>query len=168
MASGLAEQYRRWFEYEKDAHAKVVRSLESVPDGWRSGPEYRKAVDLLAHIVAARRTWLGRFGVAPPASGTLFPANADLADVVAELRAVEGLWADYLGRATDEELGQEFEYQSYDGGRFRNQIADILTQLFAHSSYHRGQIAVLVRAAGGEPAITDFVYWCRVPVPSSR
>ena len=26
------------------------------------------------------------------------------------------------------------------------------------------QIAVLVRAAGGTPAVTDLIYWCRQPV----
>jgi uncharacterized damage-inducible protein DinB len=40
-------------------------------------------------------------------------------------------------------------------------LADILAQLFGHSWYHRGQIAMLVRAAGGEPAVTDRIDWCR-------
>ena len=70
----------------------------------------------------------------------------------------------YLSKITDDEIGRTFEYLSLDAGRFRNRIEDILTQLFGHSWYHRGQIAMLVRAAGGEPAITDLVYWCREPV----
>ena len=69
----------------------------------------------------------------------------------------------YLERVSDDDLLRTFEYQSLDAGRFCNRIADILTQLFGHSLYHRGQIAMLVRAAGGEPAVTDFVYWCREP-----
>ena len=43
-------------------------------------------------------------------------------------------------------------------------IEDILAQLFGHSWYHRGQIALLVRAAGGEPAVTDLIYWSREAV----
>jgi uncharacterized damage-inducible protein DinB len=58
----------------------------------------------------------------------------------------------------------EIEYQSLDSGRFRNRVEEVLTQLFGHSWYHRGQIAMLVRAAGGEPAVTDFIFWCREPV----
>jgi uncharacterized damage-inducible protein DinB len=54
-----------------------------------------------------------------------------------------------------------FEYQSLDAGRFRNTIADVLAQLYGHSWYHRGQIAMLVRTAGGQPAVTDLIYWCR-------
>ena len=77
---------------------------------------------------------------------------------------MQAAWADYLARLEDTELGRVVEYQSYDAGRFRNRVEDILTQLFGHSWYHRGQIAMLVRAAGGEPAVTDLVYWCREPV----
>lgn len=164
MSNGLAERYRRWFEYEKDAHVKVVRSLDSVPAQQRSTPEFCKAVALLAHIVAARRLWLFRLGVVPDAPKSFFQDNAVLAEVVAELRIVQDRWAGYLSKITDEEIGRTFEYQSLDAGRFRNRIEDILTQLFGHSWYHRGQIAMLVRAAGGEPAVTDLVYWCREPV----
>ena len=110
--------------------------------------------------------WLFRFGVVP-AAGALFldDANPDPARVAADWRETRGLWADFLGRLTDAELARVFEYQSLDAGRFRNRIEDILAQLFGHSSYHRGQIATLVRAAGGEPAITDLIYWCRGALP---
>jgi uncharacterized damage-inducible protein DinB len=76
----------------------------------------------------------------------------------------ESDWNQYLATLTDDGLEKVFEYTSYEGQRFRNSIGDILTQLFAHSSYHRGQIAALVRTMGGEPAVTDFVYWAREPI----
>ena len=63
----------------------------------------------------------------------------------------------------DEELSRVFEYQSVEGPRFKNSIEELFTQLFGHSSYHRGQIASHVRSLGGEPAVTDFVYWSRIP-----
>lgn len=160
-----ADHYRRWFDYERDAHAKVLASLETVPATNRSAREYRKAVDLLAHIAGARLVWLFRLGVAPrPPEGDLSDTGVELADVVRRLADVQAAWADYLARLDDAELGRVFEYQSYDAGRFKNRVEDILTQLFGHSWYHRGQIAVLVRASGGQPAATDLVYWCREPV----
>ena len=148
-----------------DAHAKVLSrpSTPSRPTAGAGRSTARRSA-LLAHVVAARRVWLGRFGVLPPAAGPLFPDNPELAPVVAEWDTVRAAWAGYLARLTDADLARVFEYQSLDAGRFRNRVEDILAQLFGHSSYHRGQIAVLVRAAGGTPAITDFVYWCREPV----
>lgn len=70
-------------------------------------------------------------------------------------------WSDYLGSLDDEKLARVFESRSNEGERFRNRIEDLLTQLFGHSSYHRGQIASIVRSLGGEPAVTDYVYWSR-------
>ena len=164
MSSTQVKQYRRWFEYEKDAHAKVVRSLESVPAERRSMREFRRAVTLLGHLTAARRVWLCRLGIISEMPTSFFPEDIDLVATVAELQAIQGHWDAYLARLTDEELGRTFEYKSLDAGRFRNRVEDILAQLFGHSSYHRGQIAMLVRAAGGEPAVTDLIYWCREPI----
>lgn len=161
MAQEMVARYRRWFEYEKDAHAKVIRSLESVPSNRRSAPEYTRAISILAHIVAGRRIWLGRLGAAPAVAGSLFPQGADLTQVIGQWNEGERLWAEFLGRLTDEHLAETFEYQSLHAGRFRNRVEDILAQLFGHSCYHRGQIAMLVRAAGGVPATTDLIFWCR-------
>src|SRR5262249_44495578 len=148
MSDELATRFRRWFEYEKDAHAKVLRSLKTVPADRRQGPEFRRAVGLLAHLAAARHVWLYRLGEIAARPAALFPGEVSLAEVEGRLRDVEGRWADYLRHVTDDELARTFEYQSLDAGRFRNRVEDILAQLFGHSSYHRGQIAMLVRAAG--------------------
>jgi uncharacterized damage-inducible protein DinB len=164
MADVLADRFRKWFEYERDAHDKVVRSLESVPADRRDSPEYQKAVSWLAHLAMARRVWLERLGLIPHVAHTMFPDKADLAQVVADQREVQELWSHYLSTLSDGELARTIEYKSLDAGGFRSRLEDILAQLFGHSCYHRGQIATLVRAAGGEPAVTDFIFWCREPL----
>lgn len=112
----------------------------------------------------ARRVWLERLGVIAANAGTMFPGKADLVTVVADLAEVQNLWSEHLAGLSDRDLDRLIEYQSLDAGRYRNRLDEILTQLFGHSWYHRGQIASLVRAAGGEPAATDYIYWCRQPL----
>lgn len=161
-----AEEYRRWFEYEQDSHAKVLESLQAVSDQIRSNPQFQKAVDLLAHLIAARNMWLYRLGHGTkPAE--LFPGETALADLPGLLDEMQHAWASYLKGLTDNELARWFEYQSYDGPRFRNRVNDVLTQLFGHSLYHRGQIALILRSIGAEPAPTDFIYWTREPLPDA-
>ncbi|HEX6731648.1 MAG TPA: DinB family protein [Pyrinomonadaceae bacterium] len=159
----MIENYRRWFTYERHAHALVLDSLRQLNTSQQATPSFQKAVDLFAHIVAARRVWLFRFGFAAD-NAELFPQNVQLENVTGLLQQMEDSWGEYLDKLTDDELNRAFEYQSYEGQRFRNTIGDILTQLFGHSWYHRGQIAALVRSIGGEPAVTDFVYWTREAV----
>src|SRR5262249_23526577 len=130
----------------------------------RSSPAYLKAVDLLAHIIGGRRIWLYRFGATSDGPPALFPQGASLEDVTASLRTTQVQWTEYLAKLTDTEVARDFEYRSLAGGRFRSRLEDIPPQLLGHSNSHRGQIATLVRAAGGQPAIPDFVFWSRQPV----
>ena len=163
MSQTISDHYRRWFDYEKDVHRKTLESLHGVPEQLRETDDFRKAVDLFAHILAARLMWLYRFGISSePAE--LFPQSASLSSLPILVESMEAAWTRYLSELDDSELARVFEYQAYDGNRFRNSIEDILTQLFGHSWYHRGQIAQLVRRLGGEPAVTDFVFWSREAV----
>ena len=165
MRRGAADRFRRWFEYEKDSHAKVLASLDSVPTQLRSSPSFQKAVDLMAHIVAARWLWLSRLGAATQGPRELFPEGAALPDLPDRVREMQEAWSAYLRRLDDVELARAFEYRSTEGEWYRNTVEDTLAQLFGHSWYHRGQIASLIRSIGAEPAVTDFVFWTREPVP---
>ncbi len=133
-------------------------------DGQRSSSLFQKAVDLFAHLMAARRMWLFRFGAASESPRELFPQGIQVETLEAAMAEMNAAWAAYLNRLDETELARVFEYRSWDGTRYRNSIEDILTQLFGHSWYHRGQIALLLRSSGAEPAVTDFVFWCREAV----
>lgn len=161
MGANHVNRYRRWFEYETDAHAKVLASFDAIAEDQRETTEYHQAVDLFAHLMLARRLWLYRFGVLEEGPREFFPQNVPLDTVKAMAEEMHAVWSDYFERLDDTELARIFEYSALDGPRFRNSIEDILTQLFGHSWYHRGQIAMLLRQAGGQPAATDFVYWSR-------
>src|SRR5207244_6020625 len=101
MAREITDRFRRWFEYECDAHAKVLRSFETVPADRRASAEYRKAVMLFGHIVAARRLWLSRMGIIPPSTGSIFPEGQSAADAAAEWETVRQQWANHLANLDD-------------------------------------------------------------------
>ena len=151
-------QFRAWLSYEDDAHAKSLASLASVPADRRTAPEYVRACGLMAHTVLVRRIWLNRMHGGEPYTGAPFPDGTDLRQVAADWQAIYADWNDYLANLTDEGLSRAFEYAGLFGGRFRSRVGDVLPHLFTHSAYHRGQIALLVKQAGGTPALTDFIY----------
>ncbi len=98
----LADRFRRWFEYERDSHGKVLASLEALsedqPDA-ESDERFQKCVDLLAHIAAARELWIFRFGVSetgPSTADELFPKGHDLSEARAALDAMQTKWEAYL------------------------------------------------------------------------
>ena len=163
MNDSLVDRYRRWFEYERDSHAKTLDSLNAVAEELRQSEGFHKAVYLMGHIIGARRMWLWRLGVLSDNS-EFFPQEITVGELHAQLSEMEKLWSDYLSQLNDADLARVFEYQSYEGPRFRNTIEDILTQMFGHSWYHRGQIAHVLRSIGAVPEVTDLVFWTREPV----
>lgn len=157
----MIEKYRRWWLYECQMSAQIVQSLESVPDERRNDADYQRAISIFAHTAAARRIWLQRFGETTIGNPALFPTDVKLDQVVTEWQEIAAMWSTFLQQLDNAKLGEIFEYRSLDGRQFRNTVEEVLTHLFSHGSYHRGQIAMLVRNAGGQPAATDYIYWCR-------
>ena len=159
--NSLADRFRKWYDYERDCNAKSLEMLASVPTERRSDAEYQKALDKMAHLVAARRRWLYRLGLwqdPPPA----FPQGTTLADLPKLVADTEAAWVAYLKPLTDADLARTFEWQAPDGKRYRWNIEGLLTQVFGHAWYHRGQIAHLVAKLGGKAVDTDYIFWCKL------
>jgi uncharacterized damage-inducible protein DinB len=161
MSSIPPDQFRRLFEYEQDAHHRVLDSLRRAESDHHDDADVAKAVDLAAHIATCRDMWLRRIRRYSPLPQTLFPGGVTVSEVEREFARIEAQWHEYLDALDDAELTRQCEYVSYEGGAFRNSVHDILVQLFGHSLYHRGQIALLIRRSGSVPAATDFVFWSR-------
>jgi uncharacterized damage-inducible protein DinB len=155
----LADRFRRWYEYERDCNAKSLEMLASVPVERRAAAEFQKAVDRMAHLVAARRRWLHRLGHWPEAPD-LFPRGAALTDLSALVADTEAAWVAYLSRLDEQELARALEWQVADGRRYRWNVEGVLTQVFGHAWYHRGQIAQLVAGLCGKAVDTDYIFWC--------
>ena len=84
--------------------------------------------------------------------------------------ATETAWTQYLQRLDEAELAREFDWQIANGDRYRWNVEGVLTQVFGHAWYHRGQIAQLVAALGGKAVETDYIFWskpARVETPAS-
>lgn len=47
-------------------------------------------------------------------------------------------------------------------------VSQTLTQVYAHSSYHRGQVNAIIRTLGGEPPLTDFIAWIWQKSPAAK
>jgi len=107
--------------------------------------------------------WLHRLGVVPDRPENWFPPTT-LDQLPTLVSAIEGRWTAYLARLSDADLAADFECTGSDGNRYRWRLLDLLTQVFGHAWYHRGQIAMLVKDLGGEPVDTDYIFWDRPTV----
>ncbi|HMR56073.1 MAG TPA: DinB family protein, partial [Cyclobacteriaceae bacterium] len=54
------------------------------------------------------------------------------------------------------------KYKNYVGDYYETNVEQIMIHLVNHGSYHRGQVAMLLRQKGYEPVNTDYITYDRV------
>ena len=113
----------------------------------------------MSHILAAERVWYERLRQVPQ-SVAVWP-EPDLARCEAESTTLGGLWHEYLDLVTAGDVSLTISYKNTKGESWTSAIADILTHVVMHSTYHRGQIASHMRESGQSPAYTDFIHGIR-------
>lgn len=145
------EHHARMLRYDGWANAETLASL-------RAGAT-PAAQRWLGHIVGSERLWLGRL-TGQPSDMAVWP-ELELDAIEAQLGRLAKAWPAYLGNLAAEDLEEGIGYRNSRGEFWSSTVSDILTHLVTHSAYHRGQIAAAVRAAGGEPAYTDYIHAVR-------
>jgi uncharacterized damage-inducible protein DinB len=146
----LAE-FRRLYQWVHWANEETLTSLRltASPAGVR----------WLAHIAAAELLWLARLRNRPPPL-PVWP-EFDLDDTARRLGESRRVWTIHLDGLGPDDLDDAVGYRNSKGEFWTSRVSDILTHVSHHGAHHRGQIASAVRAAGGEPAYTDFIHAVR-------
>ncbi|MDT0643188.1 DinB family protein [Zunongwangia sp. F363] len=61
------------------------------------------------------------------------------------------------------DMQTRINYSNSKGEMFENTVEEILFHILNHSAYHRGQLALLIRALEKEPPYTDYIGFKRTP-----
>lgn len=158
--SPLTEYFQRLVAHLRWADQRVLTSLRGahVPSG--------RPLELYAHVLGAEHVWLARLRGDRPVHPVWPALTLDECAALAE-ETHEGLAA-FVTALPASDFAREVAYTNSAGRSFRSRIDDILTQLLTHGCYHRGQIALLVRDAGGEPQPTDYIAFVRGAPAATR
>lgn len=146
----VADQLERLLRYDVWANRETLDSL-------RRGDATAKSLKWMGHIIGAECLWLSRLENRPSA----LPVWPDLTmeQCGQHLAALSHRLPDSL--ADENPLSRTVAYTNSKGERWTSTVEEIFTHLVIHSAYHRGQIAADVRAAGQEPAYTDYIHAVR-------
>ncbi len=116
------------------------------------------------HVVAAEHVWLCRIR-GEGAKVAVWPQFTT--DGCQRLMAQNHREFDALVAIDDGALRRQVHYTTSDGRPFIDTVADILMHVAMHGSWHRGQIALLMRQAGGVPVASDYIAFVR-GAPAAR
>jgi uncharacterized damage-inducible protein DinB len=135
------------------ADTRVLDSLRA------SSHPNQRALDLYAHVLGAEHVWLSRMLKRAPREKiwpdlTIERAAALAAENAAGLRGL-------LDSCSANELQRKVAYNNSAGLPFESTLEDMLLQVALHGCYHRGQVALLLRDTGAEPAPTDYIAFIR-------
>lgn len=141
------------FKYNNWATKATIQSINEI-----SSPSER-IISLISHILAAQQIWFSRI---IGEKSTLSPWEVYTIEECLKIsEIVNERYTNFLEHASDEGLEKIIHYSNTRGERFENSIKDILTHVINHSTYHRAQIALLVKEAGSSPAVTDYIVYQR-------
>ncbi len=139
-------------QYDKWANDRVVEFLT------RSNGGTARALQVLDHILFAQEVWLCRIKgrrYEKPSSELL------LADYANAFQKTYDEYFEFLSWLQEDELDSIVEYSDSKGNPWSSSLRDIIMHVCNHGTYHRGQIAMLTRDAGGEPVSTDYIFMKR-------
>jgi uncharacterized damage-inducible protein DinB len=154
------------FEYDRWANNRVLQAAStlSAEEFTRDlGGSFRSVRDTLVHIVGGEWGWLTCWKEPSPSSTfvtdfwtrhyALFSPNAfpDLAAVQLKWVEVEREQVEFVNRVTNESLGRMLPVRTT-----QISLAHLMQHLANHSTYHRGQVALMMRQLAAEPLATDF------------
>lgn len=145
--------YIHLFYYNNWATKETIQSIILLPE-----PSDR-IISLISHLIAAQEIWFNRtidkkHDVTP---WDLYSIDecSEKSDLITER------WINFLEHTSDDGLDRVIHYSNTKGDSFENSVKDVLTHVINHSIYHRAQIALLVKEAGGKPAVTDYIVYAR-------
>lgn len=147
------DQFIHLFKYNDWATQQCTESIMKLKK------KNIKAEELLSHTISAQEVWLNRvlgkdIITDPWKRLTETEWKSKSTPLTAE-------WINFLEGLHEIDFEKRVEYVNTKGEQFSNTIKDILIHVINHSTYHRAQIAMLVRQSGGEPAKTDYIVYQR-------
>lgn len=152
------------FEYNTWANARTLESCAVLTpeqinqDLHSSFPSVRAT---LAHIVTAEWIWNERWHGRTPEGRPPWTDQADFAGLRSGFDGLDAELIEFISSLEQADLDGTIEYSNMSGKRFAHPLWQALQHLANHGSYHRGQIATMLRQLGAKPAHTDLIVFYR-------
>jgi uncharacterized damage-inducible protein DinB len=156
----LLYEYDRWANNRVLQAVSALRAEQFTRDLGGSFPSVR---DALVHIIAGEWGWLAYWKEPSPGSAFLTDlrtrrdalfnpaAFPDVAAVHAKWAEVEQEQAEFVSCLTNESLEKMLPFRTT-----QVRLAHLMQHLANHSTYHRGQVALMMRQLDAVPLATDF------------
>ena len=158
------EDVRLLFDYNAWANQRSLDAAAQLSDEQFNKPlgsSFPSVRDTLVHICSGEWVWLER------CNGRIPSAFPDLSSIQA-ISALREHWTpqaqqllEFIQGLTQDDLNRVMEYKTFNFGVYKNPVWQSLQHLANHGTYHRGQVATMLRQLGAKPILTDLMHFYR-------
>jgi len=158
------EDFRNLYDFNAWANRRTLDACATLtPEQFTRdlGSSFRSVRDTLAHIYGAEWIWLERWHSRVP---TGLPSPADFPDfetVQKRLTDIDRDLVDYVASLTADDVQRVIQFKTTAGTAFSQPLWQMLQHLANHGTYHRGQVAAMLRQLGTKAVSTDLIGFYR-------
>jgi uncharacterized damage-inducible protein DinB len=165
------EDFRLLYEYNLWANHRTLDACSALNDDQftrdlkSSFPSVR---DTLVHLFLVEWIWLERWHGRSPAA---FPSASDFPNLDSVRRRwdeIERDLTDYIASLTPDDLARVIHHKTMKGDPQSATHWQMLQHVVNHQTYHRGQVATMLRQLGGKAISTDLIFFYRERVSRAK
>lgn len=146
----MKDNFQDYLEYNQHFNQLLIENFIDNNLIWDE-----KSKNLLNHILNAHQIWNARILNQNKFEVWQINSNNKLLNINSENLINSSKILD------EREPDEIITYQNSKGITFENSIQEIFFHFINHSTYHRGQIAMLMKEVGLEPLNTDYIFYKR-------
>ena len=149
----MKKYFLKLYQYNDWANKRVLHAMQTQQVA------NEKTLTLMSHVLFAQNIWLNRIeGMST--DGIDIWKKMEIDELVSFADQIGKRWLEFVERS--DSFDREMTYKNFVGLPFTNNVEQIMIHLVNHSTYHRGQVALLMRQNGFDPVNTDFITYDRV------
>jgi uncharacterized damage-inducible protein DinB len=155
---------RKLLSYNKWANDRTLAAVDALSPEQRErelGSSFTSILLTAAHIAGAEWVWLERWQGAGPTAMPDWTANPDWPSVKLQFQDLETRRASLVAGLSDDDLARPLAFTMFNGTSDSQPLHVQLQHVVNHGTYHRGQIAGMLRQVGARATSTDFIRWAR-------
>jgi uncharacterized damage-inducible protein DinB len=154
LGESLKDYYLHLFEYNDWANNLILKTLSE------DKVFNQKAFSLFSHITISQILWLNRIKKEKYEFKD-FWQRLTLDELNKFNKKSFRDWKFFIKTLNEKELQTAVSYINSRGNSYENTLAQIMTHVINHATYHRAQIASLLRAENINPPLTDYIAFFR-------
>lgn len=149
----LKHYLKHLVEHSNWANRRILSALGQHASG--------DGVELFAHILTTENVYYQRITGQEPWPLEFWPklSMEEMADLIQENYTK---YSSFISSHSENQLSDMVKYRNSKGTTYQNDISEMIVHIALHGQHHRGQIARWIRTEGGEPPVTDYIWYTRL------